>query len=83
MAEEAQTQTQTPPPKQKPKATDAKFEANSYRVQCTSRMVGTLFDPERKLRISKNSDVKVSGPIEPGSWLHCQIKAGLVEFVAD
>jgi len=68
---------------QKAKPTDAEFKNTSYRVQASAKMVGSLYDPDRKVRISKSSDVKVTGPIPEGSWLYCQIKAGLVDFVAD
>lgn len=59
------------------------LKAKSYRLCCTTRVTGTLFDTKRNVRIpaAGNGDVKVEGPIPAGSWLGSQITAGLVQIV--
>lgn len=58
-------------------------QASSLRVMCAEHVVGSLVDPDRKVRIPKGSDVKISGPVDEGSWLDCQMKAGLIVIVKE
>jgi hypothetical protein len=58
-------------------------QSSSLRVMCAEHVVGSLVDPDRKVRIPKGSDVKISGPVEKGSWLDCQMAAGLIVVVTE
>lgn len=62
---------------------DGNYGAGAYRVQCTEKCVGSLFDGSRNVRIphAGQGDVKIAGPIPAGSWLGAQISAGLVVIV--
>lgn len=68
------------PMPRKPMSADASFPRASYRVKVSAKCVSGMTDPDRGVRIQRTSDVKVTGPITEGSWLYCQIKAGLIEF---
>ncbi len=86
MADEAETPAvvETAPKKnavKKPTAADMEFPNTAYRIQASPKVVGALFDPDRNIRISRVRDVAVTGPIPEGSWLYCQIKAGLIDFL--
>ena len=79
------TPAPTPAPKKaakkKPTKDDKEFNASSYRIMASEKVVGSLYDQDRKVRIGRAHDVEVAGPIKPGSWLYCQIKAGLIKFM--
>jgi len=61
----------------------ADLRGSGFRLMCSQRVTGTLFDNDRNIRIppSGHGDVKASGPILAGSWLAAQILAGLVVIV--
>lgn len=66
----------------KPKAKAKPVEKTSLRVKCNNKVVGSGFiDPDRQVRIPKTHDIEISGPIRPGSWLDCQVKAGLIDIL--
>ena len=67
----------------KPRRTRAPKKAESFRIVCTPRVVGYLHDPDRNVRVPANGQnpVEVSGPVNPGSWLECQINAGLIKVI--
>lgn len=58
-------------------------EPQRLRLVCTPRTLGSLVDPDRNVRIPANGQnpVEVSGPIAEGSWLDCQVKAGLIKVI--
>lgn len=62
-------------------------QASTLRIRCTERVVGSLFDHEHNVRVpphTASDGVKIPGPVRAGSWLDCQIQAGLVKAsVAD
>ena len=70
----------TPEPEKKVRKPRAP-KVESLRVVCGPRTVGYLFDPDRNVRIPANGQnpVELSGPVREGSWLDCQIKAGLIK----
>ena len=57
--------------------------SDGFRVCCTPKVTGTVYDNDRNIRIpaASNGDVKASSPIKYGSFLHAQIAAGLVKIV--
>jgi len=62
---------------------DGDYPEGAYRIRCTPKCVGSLFDNDRGVRIPRagSTDVKIAGPIPAGSWLGAQIGAGLVVIV--
>ena len=68
--------TKDPEPSRAPKAV-------KLRVRCTEKCISSLYDQDRKQRISKDASTVVAGPVVEGSWLDCQMKAGLIEEVED
>lgn len=79
-------------PVEEPKATRGRRakkeqppQASALRVRCTDRVAGTLFDHEHNVRVpphTASEGIKIPGPVREGSWLDCQIKAGLVKATA-
>lgn len=67
------------PVQEKPKRGAAKQSKPRFLI-CSDKVTGGLFDQERNLRIPGPglNPVQVNGEIRKGSWLDCQIKAGLV-----
>jgi len=57
--------------------------SNGFRVCCTPKVTGTMFDNARNIRIpaAGSGEVKASSPIAYGSWLGAQISAGLIKVV--
>ena len=56
---------------------------DSFRVACTTKVIGSLVEPKSGQRIpaAGQGDVVVAGPLKEGSWLDSQISAGLVVVV--
>jgi len=67
----------------KPKEKEPEVVKTSFRVCCTTKVTGTLFDTKRNVRIppAGHGDIQIAGPIAEGSWMDAQIKAGLIQIV--
>jgi len=74
-----------PTKKRSKRKKDGSYPAGSYRLQCTPRVTGTLFDHKRQIRIPSagQGDIEAAGPILSGSWLHSQLNAGLVTVLSE
>jgi hypothetical protein len=77
--------TESPKQKRSKRKKDGSYPAGSYRLQCTQKVTGTLFDNKRHIRIpaAGQGDVEAAGPILSGSWLHSQIRAGLISVMSE
>ncbi len=62
---------------------DCPYPNPVYRIQGTPKLVAGLVDSDRNVRITKAREERIVGPITKGSWLHCQIEAGLVTVMKD
>jgi hypothetical protein len=82
--EEPEVET-APTKKRSKRKKDGSYPAGSYRLQCTPKVTGTLFEHKRQIRIpaAGQGDVEAAGPIPTGSWLHAQLKAGLVVVLSE
>jgi hypothetical protein len=82
--EEPEVET-TPKQKRSKRKKDGSYPAGSYRLQCTPKVTGTLFEHSRHIRIpaAGQGDIEAAGPILAGSWLHSQIRAGLVVVLSE
>ena len=60
-----------------------KMGKDSFRVACTTKVIGTMVDPKSGQRIPSagQGDVVMEGPLKEGSWLESQISAGLLVVV--
>lgn len=59
------------------------YGKTAYRVRCTSKVIGMLFDPDRQIHIPRytKAPVEVAGPVREGSWLYTQLKANNIEII--
>ena len=78
--EPTQIEMETEAPVREKKQSRSSGSKKPRFLQCSERVTGGLFDTERNLRIPGPglNPVQVDGEIREGSWLDCQMKAGLI-----
>jgi hypothetical protein len=62
-----------------------KEKTKSFRVVCSEKMVGSVYDHRNEVRIPAhgNGDVKIMGEVPTAGWLAMQIESGLVMVIEE